>query len=129
MRFDEKAMASLEAAAHLLPDEAGERTDAWPDAAASRAYYAAYQAAADLAQRRRHSFTAEAAEYYRHDTFPQDAERWGLLDPSDCDDLIWLRDLRVRADYWEDRVSLEEASLALEVAAALVATLIGQECG
>lgn len=34
--------------------------------------------------------------------------------------LAWLRDLRIKADYLEDIVDLEEASEALEVARSLV---------
>ena len=39
------------------------------------------------------------------------------------DDLSWLRDLRVKADYREDQVSYEEASEAASVAERFVALL------
>ena len=72
MRFDEKARENLEAAERLLPDESG-HMDALSNAAASRAYYAAYLAIADNAQQRRRSYTDLASTYYRHDSFPDDA--------------------------------------------------------
>lgn len=119
MRFDEKARENLEAAARLLPDEEGV-FDALSNAAASRAYYAAYLAVADAAQRRRRGFTDREATYYRHDTLPDDAYSWRLVDDDGRDDLRWLRDLRIKADYYEDQVALDEASEALEVAGRIV---------
>jgi hypothetical protein len=63
------------------------------------------------------------SEYYRHDTLPENAQRWTILDADLRDDLSWLRDLRVKADYWEDQVSYEEASEAASVAKRFVALL------
>lgn len=125
MRFDEKARESLEAVERLLPDEDGR--DALANAAASRAYYAAYLAVADGAQRRRRGFTDREATYYRHDRLPEDAAAWGIIDRAGSDDLRWLRDLRIKADYFEDQVSLEEASEACEVARAMVADVLEDE--
>lgn len=119
MRFDEKAQENLEAAERLLPDEDGVM-DALSNAAASRAYYAAYLAIADTAQRSRRRFTDSDATYYRHDTLPDDAFAWRILDDDRRDDLRWLRDLRIKADYYEDQVTFEEASEALDVARGLL---------
>lgn len=119
MRFDEKARENLEAAERLLPTEDG-LVDTLANAAASRAYYAAYLAVADTAQRLRRNFTDRDATYYRHDTLPDDAFAWRLVDEDRRDDLRWLRDLRIKADYYEDQVTLEEASEAFHVARDLV---------
>ncbi len=119
MRFDEKARENAEAAELLLT--APEMP--LPNTAASRAYYAAYLAVADRAQLEHVAFDSSQADYYRHDTLPDQAVRWGILDEDSGDDLRWLRDLRVKADYWEDQVSLEEASEASEAADKIVGRL------
>lgn len=113
MRFDEKARENLEAAERLLPDEDGTR-DALANASASRAYYAAYLAVADAAQRSHRSFTDRDGTYYRHDSLPDDAVRWRLLDVRQRGVLRWLHGLRLKADYFEDQVSFEEASRACD---------------
>jgi uncharacterized protein (UPF0332 family) len=123
MRFDEKARESLEAVERLLPDEEGR--DPLSNAAASRAYYAVYLAVADGAQRRRRDFTGQRADYYQHDRLPSDAVAWGILDHEHGEDLRWLYGLRVKADYQEDQISLEEASEAFDVAQKLVAVALG----
>jgi uncharacterized protein (UPF0332 family) len=119
MRFDEKARENLEAAERLLPGEDG-LAEALSNASVSRAYYAAYLAVADRAQRVNRAFTDRNTTYYRHDTLPDDAYRWRIIGDDHRDDLRWLRDLRIKADYYEDQVTLEEASEALDVAAHLV---------
>jgi uncharacterized protein (UPF0332 family) len=119
VRFDEKARENLEAVERLLPDENG-YIDALSNAAASRAYYAAYLAIADNAQQRRRGYTDRASTYYRHDSFPDDARAWGILDHDESDDLRWLYNLRIKADYHVDQVSHEEASEAFEVAKKLL---------
>ncbi|HEY3356165.1 MAG TPA: hypothetical protein VGQ83_23135 [Polyangia bacterium] len=122
MVFEAKCSENLDAAACLLPDDA--RDDCFPNACASRAYYAAYLATAERMQRLGAGFTAAAGSHYRHDSLPEDAARLGILDEDDRDDLILLRDRRVKADYWEDNIDLEEASGAHEVAARLVQKLL-----
>lgn len=123
MRFDEKARENLEAAARLLPSEDG-LLEALANAAASRAYYSAYLAIAHEAQRRRRAYTDGAATYYRHDTLPDKAFAWRLIDDDQRDNLRWLRDLRIKADYYEDQVSLEEASEAFDVASGLLDAML-----
>ena len=123
MRFDEKARENLEAAGRLLPNERS--AYAWPNASASRAYYAAYLAVADRARQLGAEYTADREDYYRHDDLPADGIRWGILEPDAGDDLAWLRSLRIKADYREDQVSLEEASEAVEVASSLLSRLLG----
>jgi uncharacterized protein (UPF0332 family) len=122
MRLDEKARENLEAVERLVSTGEGGRLPL-SNAAASRAYYAAYLAVADRAQRDGRGFDSARSEYYRHDTFPDSALRWAILDADLRDDLSWLRDLRVKADYWEDQVSYEEVSEAADVAEQFVALL------
>ncbi len=123
MRFDEKARENLEASGLLLT--AADMP--LQNAAASRAYYAAYLAVADRAQLQNIAFDSSPANYYRHDTLPDQAVHWGILDDDFSDDLRWLRDLRIKADYWEDFVSLEEASDANAAAAGFVGRLCPEE--
>lgn len=123
MRLDEKARENLQAAERLLPDDADR--DGLLNAAASRAYYAAYLAVADRALRDRVDFTNHEASYYRHDGLPDDALRWGILDEDGRDELTLLYGLRIKADYLEDQVELEEASEAYEAAARMVTNLLG----
>ena len=122
MRLDEKARENMEAAERLLSTVGGDLVPL-ANAAASRAYYAAYLTIADLAQRDRRAFDSSLSEYYRHDTLPNNAFHWALIDDELREDLTWLRDLRVKADYWEDQVSQEEASEAATVATRFVALL------
>jgi uncharacterized protein (UPF0332 family) len=126
MRLDEKAKENLEAVERLVSTGDGDRLPL-SNAAASRAYYAAYLAVADRAQRDGQGFDSARSEYYRHDTFPDNALRWAILDADLRDDLSWLRDLRVKADYWEDQVSYEEVSEAANVAEQFVALLEGND--
>lgn len=123
MEFDEKARESLEAVDRLLPDDAGDR-DCLPNAVANRAYYAAYLAVAHVAQKRSMPFTSGTFDYYRHDTFPTEAARHGILDDAGRDDLDYLRNVRVKADYSEDPVELEEADQVAEIAKRLVGGLL-----
>ena len=125
MRFDEKARENLDAALRLLPDETG-AVDALPNASASRAYYAVYFAIADCAQQRQREFTDDENEYYRHNRLPDDALAWGILDHDRCDDLRLLHGRRIKADYWEDQVSLEEASDSVDIATSLLDVLLAE---
>lgn len=122
MRLDEKAKENLEAAERLLPDERGR--DGLFNAAASRMYYAAYLAVADRALRAGRGFTDDQRSYFRHDRLARDAQRWGILDGGDAEELEALYSLRIRADYLEDHVDFDEASLAYEGAQRLVSRLL-----
>lgn len=122
VRLDEKARENLEAAERLLPDDAGR--DGLLNAAASRAYYAAYLAVADRALGAGLAFTDRDSTYFRHDDLPDDACRWGIIDDDGRDELSHLYALRIKADYLEDQVDLEEATLAHAVAERFVARLV-----
>lgn len=119
--LDDKAKENLEAAERLLQDEDGR--ECLPNALANRAYYAAYLAAAHVAQQRGLSFTSDR-NYYRHDSFPDLAANHGLLDPTGITALRWLYGLRVKADYTDDPVDFEEANHAFDEAKLLVARLL-----
>jgi uncharacterized protein (UPF0332 family) len=124
MRLDEKARENLEAADRLLARSDDGDMAPLSNAAASRAYYAVYLAVADRAQRERLSFDAKNGSYYRHDMLPDRAREWGILDEDACDDLARLRNLRVKADYFEDQVHYDEASEAATIAQQLVTALL-----
>ena len=119
LRFDEKAQENLEAAAHLLEHGQG----GFLNAAASRAYYAAYLAVADAAQRQNRPFDG-ARDYYKHDNVPDNAYRWQIVDDDEPEALILLRDDRIKADYYEEPIELEEAELLLEHATHLVRKIL-----
>lgn len=123
VRLDEKAKENLEAAERLLPDGVGR--DGLLNAAASRSYYAAYLAVADRALRIGVPFTDAGRSYFRHDRLPRDAKSWGVLDAEGAEELEILHSLRIRADYLEDQVELDEASLAHDGAERLVTRLLG----
>ena len=122
MRLDEKARENLEAADRLLSTE----TDLpLHNAAASRSYYAAYQAVADRAQQIGIAFTGQTADYYRHDSFPSVARDSQLINDDQSDELSLLYGLRVKADYMEDQVDLDEASGAADSARRILEALLG----
>jgi uncharacterized protein (UPF0332 family) len=123
VRLDEKARENLEAADRLL---AADVELPLHNASVSRAYYAAYQAVADRALHAGMSFTSSKASYYRHDGFPEDARGAQLIDEEQRDWLEYLYGLRVKADYMEDQVDLEEASCAAERARRIVDALLGR---
>jgi uncharacterized protein (UPF0332 family) len=122
VRFDEKARENLEAAERLLPDDESGELEALLNAAASRAYYAAYLAVADRAQLRGAPFTDDR-RYYRHDTLPRDAVEWGIIDWDEREVLETLLSWRIKADYREDQVERDEASQALDHARSLMTRL------
>jgi uncharacterized protein (UPF0332 family) len=120
MRLDEKAKENLEASTLLL-----EGGDDYPlcNAAAYRAYYAAYLVVADRALCDGRSFDGGRSAYFRHDALPGNARLWGILNDELSEDLSWLQGLRVKADYAEDQVELEEATQAARLAEQFVGLL------
>jgi hypothetical protein len=123
--FEEKARENGEAANQLVPSNEGPNDfEGYPNAAASRAYYAVYLAVAHCAQARHRPFDP-GKEYYRHDSLPDDAARWGILDDDGHDMLEVLRSRRIKADYWGDHVSTLEAIQATEWAMQMLEKLLG----
>lgn len=127
MRLDEKARENVEAAERLLGGDSDGETWMMPlhNAAASRAYYAAYQAVADRAQAEGIQFDDREGRYYHHRTLPGTAVGWRILERDQADALLWLFELRVKADYEEDDVGLSEAARASRMARELVDSLLG----
>jgi uncharacterized protein (UPF0332 family) len=121
MRLQEKAIENLEAADRLLDTSDGD-LEPLNNAAASRAYYAAYVAVADRVLRSGRPLPEQG--YFKHDSFPDAAFHYGLLTSELREMLVWLRDLRVKADYEEDQVNYEEAALAAERAKVLLAAMV-----
>jgi uncharacterized protein (UPF0332 family) len=117
MRLQEKAIENLEAADRLLDTSDGE-LEPLNNAAASRAYYAAYAAVVDRMLRSGRRLPDKG--YFKHDSLPDDAFHCRLLTSELREMLVWLRDLRVKADYNEDQVNYEEAALAAERAKCLL---------
>jgi|HubBroStandDraft_1064217.scaffolds.fasta_scaffold02408_14 hypothetical protein len=68
-------------------------------------------------------FTAEG--YYRHATLPDDAARLGILKDQGRRDLKRLYGMRIKADYDEAPVELEEAEMVAGLANTLVRGLVG----
>ena len=121
MRLHEKAVENLEATDRLLDTRDGD-LEPLNNAAASRAYYAAYVAVADRVLRSGRRPPEKG--YFKHDTFPDDAFHYGVLTGEAREMLVWLRDLRVKADYEEDQVNYEEAALAAERAKLLLDSMV-----
>jgi len=122
MDWSEKAQENLQAADRLLPGDNAE-VDPCLNASVSRSYYAAYLAVATKAAAQELSFTGE--DYYRHDSFPEEARACGILDNNDSAKLEVLLSRRIVADYNEDSVDIEEADDALNLAKELVQKILG----
>ena len=119
---DRKAWENLDAARILLKHEAS-------NAAASRAYYAAYQACWVAMMDKAGKSPPEVrrgVRYFMHDRLPYEAHEAGVLDEQGAQELDLLRSLRVEADYYEDDVTMEDAQEALAVGKNLVQRLLGE---
>ncbi|WP_257456820.1 hypothetical protein [Archangium lipolyticum] len=122
--MDRKAWENLAAARVLLDEE-----DPCPNAAASRAYYAAYHACWH-AMNEVGIPTPEVRPgvcYFLHDALPYEAFRAGVLDAQASEGLYDLVRLRVAADYLEEELTVELAMRALETATAIVRWVLGEE--
>ncbi|WP_158502147.1 HEPN domain-containing protein [Vitiosangium sp. GDMCC 1.1324] len=122
--MERKAWENLAAARVFLDVE-----EPCPNAAASRAYYAAYHACWH-AMNEAGIPTPEVRSgvyYFLHDPLPQDALEAGVLDRQASEVLDWLVDLRVAADYVVDDLTVELVKEALEMATSFVRRLLGEE--
>ena len=101
-----------------------------PNAAATRAYYAAYHACWHTAEHQGYEVPEhDGKRYWRHDVFPSDMWRWGLLDEDGKEVLEQLYEKRVVADYYEDEITHEEAAALTRQARGLIHSLGGSgEC-
>ena len=105
------------------------RWNACPNAAASRAYYAAYHACWQ-AMNEAGIPTPEVRPgvyYFLHEPLLRDAVAAGVLDREASKALDWLAELRVAADYAVDDVTVELVMQALETATRFVRRLLGEE--
>jgi len=122
--MERKAWENLAAARVLLDDE-----DPCPNAAASRAYYAAYHACWH-AMNEVGIPTPEVRPgvcYFLHDSLPYEARRAGVLDDQASEGLYDLVRLRVAADYLEEDLTVELARKALVTATAIIQRVLGEE--
>ena len=121
--MDRKAHENLEAARLLLAQE-----HACTNAAASRAYYAAYQACwAAMVDRGIPVPQTERGEYFPHKMLPSQARRAGLFrDEDEQEDLIFLESQRVVADYSQEDVTLRSSRECLGIATRLVNCLLSR---
>jgi uncharacterized protein (UPF0332 family) len=122
--MERKARENLEAARLLLEGE-----DHCPNSSISRAYYAAYHACWDAMVDAGHPVpeVRRSVRYFHHQTFPQEVCDAGVLDEQQAGDLDYLYNQRIKADYYEDDVTLEEARAALKVSEALVHRLLEEQ--
>ena len=122
--MERKAWENLSAARVLLENE-----DPCPNAAASRAYYAAYHACWH-AMNEAGIPTPEVRPgvyYFLHEPLPGDAIEVGVLDEQASKVLRWLAQLRVEAGYVVDDLTVELVREALDMATGFVRRLLGEE--
>lgn len=122
--MERKAWENLAAARVLLEVE-----DPCPNAAASRACYAAYHACWH-AMNEAGIPTPEVRPgvyYFVHDSLPYEARAAGVTNDQASQGLFDLRELRIAADYLEEDVTVEEARVALERATGIVQHVLGDE--
>ncbi|QRK05784.1 HEPN domain-containing protein [Archangium violaceum] len=122
--MERKAWENLAAARVLLDVE-----EPCPNAAASRAYYAAYHACWH-AMNEVGIPTPEVRSgvyYFLHEPLPYEARRTGVLDDWTSQELFDLRELRIAADYLEEDVTVEDAWEALKAATVIVRHVLGEE--
>ena len=125
MRLVEKAKENFEAVDRLLETRDGD-VEPLANAAASRAYYAAYQVVVDRVVRTGRQVPA-GAMHYKHDVLPDHAFHFQILTHDLRESLIWLRDLRVKADYLQDQVEYDEASAAYDRAKQIIEAVLAPE--
>ncbi|HZH12738.1 MAG TPA: hypothetical protein VE057_00100 [Archangium sp.] len=122
--MERKAWENLSAARVLLDVE-----EPRPNAAAWRAYYAAYHACWH-AMNEAGVPTPEVRPgvyYFPHEPLSLAACRSGILDARLSEGLLELIELRVSADYLEEDVTVAEAREALAAATVIVRHVLGEE--
>lgn len=114
----EKALENLRAAETLV-------VVPLPNAAATRAYYAAYHACWHTAEHQGYEVPEHDGRrrYWRHDVFPTDMLRFGILDEDRKEVLEQLYEKRIVADYYEDEITREEAVELTRQARSLIRSL------
>jgi uncharacterized protein (UPF0332 family) len=101
-----KAIENLRAANDLLRAEIPS-----PNAAATRAYYAAYHACWYRLQEEGYETPQHSGgRYWRHDSFSREILRAGIVDEENSDAVAFLYSKRVTADYYPDEIEPDEAA-------------------
>lgn len=122
--MERKARENLSAAETLVGS-----SDPCPNAATSRAYYAAYQALWwKLEERGEEATDRRGVVYFRHDEVARLAQQVGLFDKHLAVLFDELREARTKADYYAaDDCTQEEAQENVGSAQELIGALIGSE--
>ena len=117
--MERKAQENLDAARMLVAGD-----ELCTNAAASRAYYAAYQACWVLMEEAGHQVPQTGrGSYFPHKELPELARTAHVLTDEDSEALAFLESQRVIADYFRDDLTLEVTSICLERAERIVALL------
>jgi uncharacterized protein (UPF0332 family) len=104
--------------------------DPCPNAAASRAYYAAYQAVWSKLEANDVSVpeVGPGIEYFKHDEIGPLAQEHQLFDRRLAVLFEDLREARVKADYYVDDCTQDEARAYIQNAKIIVESLLGAGC-
>ncbi len=101
----QKALENLQAARLLTA-----QVPPLSNAAVSRAYYAAYHACWHVLENQGYEVPDhDGRRYWRHDTFPIEALRAGVVDEDGREAMEELYAARLTADYFEDDLLAEQA--------------------
>lgn len=120
--MERKAQENLDAARMLVAGE-----EVCTNAAASRAYYAAYHACWVLMEDAGHQVPQTArGTYFPHKELPELARRAQVLTDEDSEALAFLESQRVVADYFREDLTLEVTVSCVERAERLVGLLSGE---
>ena len=114
-----KAAENLRAANDLLHAEIPS-----PNAATTRAYYAAYHACWYRLQEEGYETPEHSGRrYWRHDSFSREILKAGIVDEENSDAVAFLYSKRVTADYYPDEIEFGEAKELASTARGLLRLL------
>jgi uncharacterized protein (UPF0332 family) len=124
-RVERKACENLSAASTLANLE-----DPCPNAATTRAYYAAYQAVWSKLEENDVPVpeVRPGVEYFKHDEIGPLAQEYQLFDRGLAVLFEDLREARVKADYYADDCTQDEAREYVQNAKVIVESLLGAGC-
>jgi uncharacterized protein (UPF0332 family) len=97
-----KALENIRAATSLL-----EKGTPFPNAATTRAYYAAYHAC--WSRLSADGYEPPPSGYWPHKTFADEILKAGIVNEDTSESVAFLYSRRVIADYFPDDIDLEEA--------------------
>lgn len=98
------------------------------DSSASRAYYSVYLAAwhclSNIGIQPLHN-TKKGGYYWRHDMFPEIlCDEYKLIGPIQMEKFELLYSLRIKADYYVDKVEKEEADNSIQIASNFISLFL-----